>query len=136
MALRTRSRLYRPTTAPLAALAACTLAIPLLSACGAVQKAADCANTAGAVVSAVDTLRQAAEHALDDPDEARRALDKIDTSLDEVSGPASDPDLSRAVKKMNDGIKNTRHAIENGKVPELTPLTDAAGEITTICTPG
>ncbi|UKY50487.1 hypothetical protein [Streptomyces inhibens] len=135
MAPRTR-RHRRPATTALAALAAATLAIPLLSACGAVQKAMDCAKTATAVVNAVDKLQQAADNALLDPDKAEEALDKIDKSLKKVSTESSDPELSKAIDKVNNGIKDARKDIKNKKAPDIKPIIDGTGEMTKICTPG
>ncbi|MEJ8648300.1 hypothetical protein WKI65_09465 [Streptomyces sp. MS1.AVA.3] len=135
MAPRTR-RHRRPATTALAALAAATLAIPLLSACGAVQKAMDCAKTATSVVNAVDKLQQAADNSLTDPEKAQQALDNIDANLKKLSKEANDPDLSKAVDKTNNGIKAARKDLDNNKAPDIQPIVDGAREMTNICTPG
>ncbi|MFD3420807.1 hypothetical protein [Streptomyces decoyicus] len=135
MAPRTR-RHRRPATTALAALAAATLAIPLLSACGAVQKAMDCAKTATSVVNAVDKLQQAADNSLTDPQKAQQALDNIDANLKKLSKEANDPDLSKAVDKTNNGIKAARKDLDNNKAPDIQPIVDGAREMTNICTPG
>ncbi|WP_043264507.1 hypothetical protein [Streptomyces sp. CT34] len=127
----------RRTAAPaLAALAAAALATPLLAGCGAVQKAMDCAKTATAVVNGVDKLQKAADNALDDPREANKALDEIDTNLKKVGNSAHDPDLAKAIDKMNTGIKNARTSINANKAPDLAPIGEAAHQMTAICTPG
>lgn len=139
MAPRTRSQLHqhrRPATTALAALAAITIAVPLLSSCGAVNKAMDCANTATAIMDSVDKLQKAVGSALDSPQEAKEALDAIDKSLDKVSKSADDPELSKAIDKMNTGVDNARKDINDAKTPDLKPISDAAGEITNVCTPG
>ncbi|MEV0370745.1 hypothetical protein AB0I10_13080 [Streptomyces sp. NPDC050636] len=139
MAPRTPRQLHqhrRPATAALATLAAVTLAVPLLSSCGAVNKAMDCANTATAIVDSVDKLQKAVGSALDNPQEAKEALDAIDKNLDKVSKSTDDPELSKAIDKMNTGVKNARTDIDNAKAPDLKPISDAAGEITNVCTPG
>ncbi|MGW7575404.1 hypothetical protein [Streptomyces sp. NPDC054765] len=135
MAPRT-PRHRRPATTALAALAAVTLAIPMLSACGAVQKAMDCAKTATSVVNAVDKLQQAADNSLTDPKKAEQALDNIDANLRKLSNDANDPDLSKAVDKTNNGIKAARKALDNNKAPDIQPIVDGAREMTKICTPG
>ncbi|MEV5128563.1 hypothetical protein AB0K49_38090 [Streptomyces decoyicus] len=135
MAPRTR-RHRRPATTALAALAAATLAIPLLSACGAVQKAMDCAKTATSVVNAVDKLQQAADNSLTDPQKAQQALDNIDANLKKLSKEANDPDLSKAVDKTNNGIKAARKDLDNNKAPDIQPIVDGAREMTNICSPG
>ncbi|MGW7488023.1 hypothetical protein [Streptomyces sp. NPDC054786] len=135
MAPRPR-RHRRPATTALAALAAATLAIPLLSACGAVQKAMDCANAATSVVNAVDKLQQAADNALTDPQKAEQALDNIDANLKKLSKDANDPELSQAVDKTNNGIRAARKALDSNKAPDIQPIVDGAHEMTKICTPG
>ncbi|KUL35713.1 hypothetical protein ADL22_26290 [Streptomyces sp. NRRL F-4489] len=131
-----RPRLRRRTATALTALAAAALAIPALSACSAVQKAMDCAKTATAVVDGVDKLQKAAGHALDDPQETNKALDDLDTKLQQLSKSAHDPELSKAVDAMNQGIKDARRDIDANKAPNLKPLADATSRITAQCTPG
>lgn len=135
MAPRTR-RHRRPATTACAALAVATLAIPLLSGCGAVQKAMDCAKTATSVVNAVDKLQQAADNSLTDPQKAEQALDNIDTNLQKLSKEANDPELSKAVDKANNGIKAARKDLDRNKAPDIQPIVDGAQDMTRICTPG
>ncbi|MEU5213775.1 hypothetical protein [Streptomyces sp. NPDC020742] len=135
MAPRT-SRTRRPAVPALAALAAATLVIPLLSGCGAVQKAVDCAKTATSVVNAADKLQQAADNALTDPQKTEQALDNIDANLKKLSNEANDPDLSKAIDKTNQGIRDARKALDANKAPDIQPIVDGASEMTKICTPG
>ncbi|MCZ1009723.1 hypothetical protein [Streptomyces lydicus] len=135
MAPRTR-RHRRPAATACAALIAASLAIPLLSACGAVQKAMDCAKTATSVVNAVDKLQQAADNSLTDPQKAEQALDNIDANLKKLSREANDPELSKAVDKTNNGIKAARKDLDNNKAPDIQPIVDGAHDMTSICTPG
>ncbi|ARF55495.1 hypothetical protein [Streptomyces gilvosporeus] len=130
------SRLRRPVAVALTALTAAALALPMLSACSAVDKARDCADTATAVVNAVDKLQQAAGNSLDDPKKAERALDDIDRNLKKVRDTTDDADLSAAIDRMNTGIRNARTSLKNAKAPDLKPITDAAGAMTKTCTPG
>ncbi|MFF2812993.1 hypothetical protein ACFVT2_38670 [Streptomyces sp. NPDC058000] len=131
-----RLRPRRPAATALAALAAATLALPLLTACGAVQKAVDCANTASTLVNGVDHLRKAADQALDDPQQANKALDALDTDLRKLGASTDDPELTKAIAAMNAGIKDARKAIDDNRAPDLTPIGQAANRITTACTPG
>ncbi|MFB7635142.1 hypothetical protein ACFC0M_29895 [Streptomyces sp. NPDC056149] len=126
----------RPAAQALAVAAVLALATPALAACSAVQKAVDCAKTATAVVNGVDKLNKAADRALDDPEEANRALDALDADLKKLSASAHDPELREAVGKMNGGIKEARTAVENNKAPNLAPIGEAASRITAVCTPG
>ncbi|MEU9113460.1 hypothetical protein AB0D04_17175 [Streptomyces sp. NPDC048483] len=132
----TTRRTRRPVATALAVLTAAALAIPALSACSAVNKAMDCANTAGAVVDSVDKLQRAVGDSLDDPQLAEQTLDSIDRKLKKVRDESSDPDLAAAVDKMNAGIKDARKDIKDAKAPNLEPISDAAGEMTKVCTPG
>lgn len=134
MAPRTLRR--RPAPLALAALATATLTVPLLSSCGAVQKAVDCAKTATSVVNAVDKLQQAADNALTDPQKTQQALDNIDSNLRKLSSEANDPELAKAIDKTNTGIKNARKDIENNKAPDIQPIVDGTSQVTKICTPG
>ncbi|MFE1176699.1 hypothetical protein [Streptomyces sp. NPDC058773] len=135
MALRSLPQ-RRPAATALVALAAATLAIPLLSGCGAVQKAMDCANTASSVVDAVDKLQQAADNAVSEPQKTEQALDDIDKNLRKLSKESSDADLSKAIDKTNEGIKAARKDLDNNKAPDIQPIVDGTGEMTKICTPG
>ncbi|MER7989547.1 hypothetical protein ABTY53_28765 [Streptomyces noursei] len=125
----------RPTATALAALAAASLALPLLTACGAAQRAADCTHTVTALVDGVDKLRTAADHATDDPQEATKALDALDADLHRLSASTDDPELAGAVDTMSTGIKNARQAIADDQAPDLTPVGSSLGRITSACTP-
>ncbi|MFF9482618.1 hypothetical protein [Streptomyces sp. NPDC014733] len=126
----------RPAATAVAALATAALAIPALTACGAVDKAMDCAHTATAVVNGVDRLQKTAQDAADHPEQTEKALDGLDRDLKGIGDATGDPDLTKALKSMNDGIDNAREAVRDGKDPDLQPLADAAGELTKVCTPG
>ncbi|GAA2675185.1 hypothetical protein [Streptomyces lunalinharesii] len=125
----------RPTVTALAALAAATTALPLLVACGAAQRAVDCTHTVTALVDGVDKLHTAADKATDDPQEATAALDALDTDLHRLSAATDDPELAGAVDTMSTGIKNARRAIADDETPDLTPVGDSLGRITSACTP-
>ncbi|WP_411127312.1 hypothetical protein [Streptomyces sp. x-19] len=126
----------RPTATALAALAAASIALPLLTACGAVQRAVDCTHTATALVDGVDKLHTAADKATDDPQEATKALDALDADLHRLSASTDDPELAGAVDTMSTGIKNARQALADDEAPDLTPIGTSLGRITSACTPG
>ncbi|MEU8567970.1 hypothetical protein AB0C51_06330 [Streptomyces pathocidini] len=127
-------RLRRHYTA-IAAATAVVLAVPVLSACGAVDTALDCARTASAISSSVADLQQAASDAADNPLEAQQALDRIDKNLDKLGDQTDNGDLGKAVDDMGKGVDSARNAIEQGKSPDITPITDAAAEVTKTCSP-
>ncbi|MCB5911854.1 hypothetical protein [Streptomyces pinistramenti] len=118
------------------ALAAAAAVLPLLTACGAVDTAMDCAKTATAVVNGVDKLQKNAGNALDDPQHTQKALDGIDKDLKNIGDSTGDPDLAKTVTSLQRAVDNAHRAVKDNKAPDLQPLADAAGELTKVCTPG
>ncbi|MFI9585133.1 hypothetical protein ACIHCQ_25525 [Streptomyces sp. NPDC052236] len=118
-------------------LATAALLVPAAVGCSALDKALDCVETADSIATSVDKLQQAISSAADDPTQAREALDEIDKELTGLGDKTDDADLSKAVDSLNAGVDNVRKSIENGDAtPDITPVTDAAGEIGKVCTPG
>ncbi|MER7759510.1 hypothetical protein [Streptomyces sp. NPDC097619] len=121
----------------LAALAlAAALAVPVLTACDAVSTAFDCANTAVAVTDGVNDLQQAVSQADNSPQDAQNALDRIEQNLKKIGDQTDNTDLGKAVDSLTTGVGNVRDSIRNGDAtPDITPITDAAAELTKVCTP-
>jgi uncharacterized protein YoxC len=118
-------------------LATAALLVPVTVGCSAIDKALDCVETADAIATSVDKLQQAVSTATDDPTQAREALDDIDRELKSLGDKTDNADLSKAVDDLNAGVDNVRKSIENGdSTPDIKPVTDAAGEIGKVCTPG
>ncbi|MFE3324591.1 hypothetical protein [Streptomyces sp. NPDC059176] len=104
--------------------------------CGAVDKALDCVKTADAIATSVDKLSQAVSNASDDPTQLTEALNDIDTELGNLKSTTDNADLSKAVDHLSKGVENVRTAVEKGDhTPDITPVTDAAGEVGKVCTP-
>ncbi|MFG2196263.1 hypothetical protein [Streptomyces sp. NPDC048639] len=120
----------------IAALAAVAVAVPVTTACSAVEKALDCAQTADAILTSVEDLQQAASSAVDNPAEAERALDRIDKNLDDIGDKTDNADVSKAVDDLNGAVKGVRESVDQGKTPDVTPVTNAANELTKVCSPG
>ncbi|WP_368397190.1 hypothetical protein [Streptomyces sclerotialus] len=118
------------------AVAAITLAVPVLSGCGAVETALDCAQTAATVGKNVDELQQAFSGGAENPAEAQQALDKIDKNLDELGDTSDNADIGKAVDDLSRGVKDAQQALDQGKTPDTAPIEAAASELTKICTPG
>lgn len=110
-------------------------AAPLLAGCSSVNKAMDCANTAVKITGAVNDLQQAVSQAPDDPQQAQQALQRIDKDLDALQNSTGDPDLSKAVKKLNQAVDDARTAVDQGHTPDVGPVSDAARELGKVCTP-
>ena len=118
------------------ALVALALVVPFTAGCSAVGTALDCARTATAVADSVNDVQQALSGADEDPAAAQRALDRIDADLDKIDDQTGNADVSKAVGHMAKGVDNARRSLDRGDTPDLTPVEDAASELTRVCTPG
>ncbi|MEU0943753.1 hypothetical protein ABZ379_13300 [Streptomyces canus] len=128
------SRRRRITIA--AAVAAVALTAGLTTGCDAVSKALDCVQTAEAVADSVTDLQQAVENASNDPTQIDESLAAIDQNLDEIGDKTDNADVNKAVDDLSAAVTNVRTAVKNGdETPDLSPVTDAAGELTKVCTP-
>ncbi|MFE9452621.1 hypothetical protein [Streptomyces sp. NPDC006739] len=128
------SRHRRTAIAALGAAAALT--VGLLSGCSAVNKALDCVHTADSIADSVTELQQAVENAANDPTQADASIASIEKNLDKIGDKTDNVDVNKAVDHLNQAVANVRTEIKNGdKTPDVTPVTDAAGELTKVCTP-
>ncbi|MGW0997683.1 hypothetical protein [Streptomyces sp. NPDC002520] len=124
------------TTAIAAAVAAVALTAGLTTGCDAVNKALDCVQTADSIADSVTDLQQAVENAASDPTQADESLDSIQQDLKKIGDRTDNADVNRAVDDLTTAVENVRTAIRNGDdTPDVSPVTDAAGELTKVCTP-
>ncbi|MBL1099631.1 hypothetical protein [Streptomyces coffeae] len=117
------------------ALAAVALTVPLAVGCSAVEKAFDCAQLAVEISNDVDNLQDAVTGAAADPTQADKVLDALDKDIDKLDDRTDNADVSKAVDNLQTAVDNVQKSIDNGKKPDLTPVRDAAGELTKVCTP-
>ncbi|MFJ4485866.1 hypothetical protein ACIP3D_26295 [Streptomyces longwoodensis] len=130
------SRHRRRRTAIATALAAVALTTALATGCDAVDKALDCVQTADTIADGVTRLQQAVENASNDPAQIDQSLQTIDTDLDRIGDRTDDTDVNKAVDDLQKAVDNVRTAVRNGdRTPDISPVTDAAGELTKVCTP-
>ncbi|NXY97085.1 hypothetical protein HYE82_22415 [Streptomyces sp. BR123] len=116
---------------------AAALTLPALTACDAISTAMDCANTAVAITDGVGELQQSVSNAGNSPQDAQNALNKIEQNLKKIGDQTGNADLGKAIDSMNTAVKNVRDSIQSGnKTPDVTPVADAAKEISKVCTPG
>ncbi|MFC8170400.1 hypothetical protein ACFUJ0_14900 [Streptomyces sp. NPDC057242] len=109
----------------------------VLSGCAALDTAADCVRTADAIATSVSNLQQAVSSASNDPTQIEEALTSISTELGNLKDTTDNADLSKAVDDLTKGVDSVRTAVRNGDTtPDITPITNAAGEVTKVCTPG
>jgi predicted nucleic acid-binding Zn-ribbon protein len=119
-----------------AAIAAVGLTAGLTTGCDAVGKAMDCVQTADAIADSVTELQQAVEGAANDPTQLEESLTSIDKNLDKISDKTDNTDVNKAVDDLQQAVTNVRDAVKNGdQTPDISPVTDAAGELTKVCTP-
>ncbi|MEW2293460.1 hypothetical protein ABZ719_12220 [Streptomyces sp. NPDC006743] len=132
------SRYRRPgrTIAVAATAAAVALTVTALTGCDAVGKALDCVQTADSIADSVTDLQQAVRNAADDPTKTDDALRAIENNLEKIGDKTDNTDVNKAVDDLDKAVGNVRTALKNGDdTPDLTPVTDAAGELTKVCTP-
>ncbi|MFF3988954.1 hypothetical protein ACFY0B_30745 [Streptomyces sp. NPDC001797] len=133
-ASRRRGRRRVTTIAVVAATTALTAA--LLAGCGSVNTALDCVRTADSIADGVTALQQAVENAANDPTRTDAALYSIQQNLRKIGDRTDDTDVNKAVDHLQKAVDNVRTAVRNGdSTPDVTPVTDAAGELTKVCTP-
>ncbi|MGY1435962.1 hypothetical protein [Streptomyces reniochalinae] len=119
-----------------AAAAVLALAVPVTAGCSAVDRALDCATTASAIARSVDDLQQAISDAGEDPTQARESLDSIEKNLTKIEDETDDGDVGKAVSQLRGAVDSVRADVEAGRAPEAKPVTDAADELTKVCSPG
>ncbi|MFG2332254.1 hypothetical protein ACGFMM_21830 [Streptomyces sp. NPDC048604] len=108
-----------------------------LTGCGALDTAMDCVKTADAIATSVNKLQQAVSTASNDPTQIEESLNAIDTELGNLEKTTDNADLSKAIDDLTKGVESVRGAVKNGDTtPDIKPITDAAGEIAKVCTPG
>ncbi|MDX3233279.1 hypothetical protein [Streptomyces sp. ME19-01-6] len=125
---------YRRTTA-FTALAAVALAMPITAGCSAVEKAIDCAQLAVDITTDVDNLQDAVSGTVNDPQDADKILDALDNDIDKIKDKTDNADVGKAVDHLQQAVDNVQTAIDKGQDPDLTPVKDAAGELTKVCSP-
>ncbi|WP_416962290.1 hypothetical protein [Streptomyces sp. Agncl-13] len=130
-----RSRSSRRRIAIAATVAAIGLTAGLATGCDAVDKALDCVQTADTIADSVTGLQQAVENAANDPTQTDQSLNSIEKDLDKIGDKTDNADVNKAVDDLSEAVDNVRTAVKNGDdTPDISPVTDAAGELTKVCT--
>ncbi len=107
----------------------------LTTGCDAVNKAIDCVQTADTIADSVTGLQQAVENAANDPTQTDASLNSIEKDLDKIGDKTDNADVNKAVDHLREAVDNVRTAVKNGdNTPDISPVTDAAGELTKVCT--
>ncbi|MFE6283185.1 hypothetical protein [Streptomyces sp. NPDC057877] len=130
------SRRRRSRTVIAATVAAVALTVGVTTGCDAVSKALDCVETADAVADAVTDLQRAVDAAAEDPTQTQEAVEAVGDSLDRIDSETGDADLDKATANLREALVEVTTAVENGDAtPDISGVTDAAGELTKVCTP-
>ncbi|MFD4554459.1 hypothetical protein ACFWP5_09040 [Streptomyces sp. NPDC058469] len=135
MAASRRSRSSRRRIALAATVVVVGLTAGLATGCDAVGKAIDCVQTADTIADSVTGLQQAVENAANDPTQTDKSLNSIEKDLDKIGDKTDNADVNKAVDDLDKAVDNVRTAVKNGdNTPDISPVTDAAGELTKVCT--
>ncbi|MFE6054333.1 hypothetical protein ACFQ6N_26575 [Kitasatospora sp. NPDC056446] len=126
------SSIARPTALAVAGLIA-ILPLSMVS-CSAAQKAIDCGNTAVKITGDIADVTKAYDNASNDSAAAGKALQKLKSDLDQVGKNSKNTDVAKAVTDLQKQVDNVQGAVEKKEVPDLKPLGNAAGNLTSACT--
>ncbi|MFJ9773759.1 hypothetical protein ACIRVF_21365 [Kitasatospora sp. NPDC101157] len=126
------SSIARPAALAVAGLIA-ILPLSMVS-CSAAQKAIDCGNTAVKVTGDIADLTKAYDNSSNDSAAAGKALQKLKSDLDQIGKSAKNTDVAKAVTDLQKQADKVQQAVDNKQAPDLKPLGDAAGNLTSVCT--
>ncbi|WP_052706327.1 hypothetical protein [Streptomyces rubellomurinus] len=128
---RMPSSIARPAALAVAGL---IVILPLsIVSCSAAQKALDCGNTAVKITGDLADVTKAYDNASNDSAAAGKALQKLKTDLDQVGRNSKNTDVAKAVADLRKQTDKVQQAVDRGEAPDLKPLGDAAGNLTSVC---
>ncbi|MEV7599437.1 hypothetical protein AB0O91_18865 [Kitasatospora sp. NPDC089797] len=126
------SSIARPAALAVAGLIA-ILPLSMVS-CSAAQKAIDCGNTAVRVTADIADLTKAYDNSSNDSAAAGKALQKLKGDLDQIGKNSKNTDVVKAVTDLQKQADQVQQAVDRKQAPDLKPLGDAAGNLTSVCT--
>ncbi|MBF6045212.1 hypothetical protein GO001_08240 [Streptomyces sp. NRRL B-1677] len=124
----------RRTPLVLTATALAALAVPLAAGCSTARKAVDCARLGIEISNDVDDLQRSVTDTATDTDNAGKILDNLERDTKKLKDKSSNVDVGKALDHLQKAVGNVRDSLRDDKTPDLTPLTDAAGELSKVCT--
>ncbi|MEU1806062.1 hypothetical protein [Streptomyces sp. NPDC019937] len=133
-----QARRDRHRFAAVTALAAAAVLAPLTTGCGAVEKALDCGRLAVEISNDVDNLQDAVGGATSDTadaSDADKVLDALDKDIDKVGDHTDNADVGKALGDLRKAVDNVQTSVDSGERPDLSPVKDAAAELTNVCAP-
>ncbi|MQS12409.1 hypothetical protein F7Q99_08940 [Streptomyces kaniharaensis] len=126
------SSIARPAALAVAGL---IIILPLSAvSCSAAQKALDCGTTAARVTGDIADVTSAYSNASNDSATAGKALQKLKNDLDQLGRNSKNTDVVKAVNDLKTQADKVQQAVDKKEVPDLKPLGDAAGNLTSVCT--
>ncbi|MER0244914.1 hypothetical protein AAHZ94_23550 [Streptomyces sp. HSW2009] len=133
----------RRITTAITAVAAVSLAVPLMVGCNKddVEKAVDCAELAVDISDNIDDLQQAllkraVMEGTGNEKKSDEALDEINKNIDELDRKTDNPDIDKALDHLDQAVDNAAKAAKNGEKPDFSPVADAGRELAGACKPG
>ena len=126
------SSIARPAALAVAGLIA-ILPLSMVS-CSAAQKAIDCGNTAVKVTGDIADLAKAYDNSSNDSADGGKALQKLRGDLDQIGRNSKNTDVAKAVSDLQKQADKVQQAVDKKQAPDLKPLGDAAGNLTSVCT--
>ncbi|GAB2688862.1 hypothetical protein [Kitasatospora kifunensis] len=114
------------------------LALPVVAGCNSVDNARNCGKMAISITGDVQDLGDSALNVGQLTDASRRqhtkdALQKLGDDAKKIGDKSNRADLNNAVDKLNKAIQNAQDSLSHNKQPDLSPVTDAAGELGKVC---
>ncbi|MEE1785929.1 hypothetical protein PUR71_23955 [Streptomyces sp. SP17BM10] len=127
------SSIARPAALAVAGL---IIILPLSAvSCSAAQKALDCGTTAARVTTDIADVTSAYGSTSNDSAAAQsKALQKLRTDLDQIGKNSKNTDVVKAVNDLRTQADKVQQAADRKEAPDLKPLADAAGNLTSVCT--
>jgi hypothetical protein len=133
--------LRRPGLRAAGGAVALALAAAALTGCNSVTRALDCAKSAATIAGDVQDLQSTATNIGQVSDASRRratldAFDKVQSDISSLGDRTDDSGVSDALGRLGTAVHGARTTAADGGTPDLRPVTDAAGNLTDVCTPG
>lgn len=103
-----------------------------LTGCSALERALDCADAAATIAGEVQDVQNAGE----DPRAIVTELRDVERTLKDLKQDTDNADVKTAIGDLEVEVTKARKTAEKGQVPDVQPVTKAAGDLTDVCAGG
>lgn len=114
------------------ALATTVLVAAGLTGCSALERALDCADAAATIAGEVQDVQNVGE----DPRAIVTELRDVERTLKDLKQDTDNADVKKAIGDLETEVTKARKTAEKGKVPDVQPVTEGAGNLTEVCAGG